>query len=354
MRRATLLRRLVVGPAEAHLLESAARTLPTEELFHRALEPLVLHRFAPVLGTLSEAGRGWFEAIRHRVHGNSVAVLAAEHRVSPLLAGLVQRGIPVCLLKGAAFEAMGSSLPGRPRVDLDLLVPEDTLEEAEGWLQVLGYRLNTGFLTREGYLEDHFHLPFSGPLGPVELHWSLTRRAPPGAVERMWSRTTPVFFAGSPVRVLAMGDQLLHACLHISEHTFQGMLRWLGELSLEFARTSSEAFAGFREEAPFWPERSVRTPLWLLSEWGDPKRGGWEQMGIPAAERPLLSAILSAMATGVWPKGVPRGVAQRSVGRWLGSSGSWLQAALMEGRGELRRHLVGPREDTPGTQVNSP
>jgi hypothetical protein len=335
-------------------VESAARTLPVEELFHRAVEPVVLRRFAPVHGTLSEEGRGWFQALRRRVHGNSAAILGAQQRVAPLLAGLVQRKIPVCLLKGAAQEATGNSLPGRPRVDLDLLVPGDTLEEAGGWLQGLGYRLNTDFLTREGYLRDHFHLPFSGPLGPVELHWSLTRRAPPGAVERMWSRTTPASFAGSPVRVLAPGDQLLHACLHISEHRFQGMLRWLGELSLEWNRTSQESLAGFREEAAFWPERSVRAPLWLLSRWGDPGKGGWERVGVPPAERPLLSGILSAMATGVWPLGVPRRVAQRSVSRWLGSSGSWFQSVVTEGHLELRHRLGGPRKDTPWEPVSAP
>jgi hypothetical protein len=342
MRRGTLLRRLVVGPPEAHLLESAARTLPVEEVFHRALEPFVLQRFAPVLGALSGPGQVWFQAIRQRVHGNSAALLAAEHRVAPLLAGLVVRGIPVCLLKGAAQEATGQSLPGRPRVDLDLMVPEDTLQEAESWLLGLGYRLDTGFLTREGYLKDHFHLPFRGPLGPVELHWSLTRRAPPGAVERMWARTTPTFFAGSPVQVLAPGDQLLHHCLHISEHAFQGMLRWLGELSREWGRTSQEAFAGFTDEAHFWPGRSVGAPLWLLSEWGDPTTGV-NQVGVPPYERALLSGVLSASATGVWPRGVARVVAQRSVGRWLDSSGSWIQAAATEGAHEFLHRLGGPR-----------
>jgi hypothetical protein len=343
MRHATLLRRLVVGPPQAHLLESAARTLPVEEVFYRAMEPLVLQRFAPFLGGLSEPGRGWFEAVRNRVHGNAAALLAAEHRVAPLLAGLVERGIPVCLLKGAAQEAMGESLPGRPRLDLDLLVPEGALQEAESWLLELGYQLDTGFLTREGYLEDHFHLPFRGPLGPVELHWSLTRSAPPGAVQRMWARTTPSLFAGSPVQVLAPGDRLLHHCLHISEHNFQGMLRWLGELSRDWGRASQEAFAGFRDEAPLWPERSVAAPLWLLSEWGDPNPGVGNPLKVPPYERALLSGVLSANATGVWPGGVPRVVAQRAIGRWLASPGSWIQAAVREGGHELVNRLGGPR-----------
>jgi len=343
MRRATLLRRLVVGPPEADLLESAARTLPVEEVFDRALEPLLLQRFAPVLGGLSKPGREWFEVIRHRVHGNAAALLAAEHRVAPLLAGLVERGIPVCLLKGAGQEATGESLPGRPRLDLDLLVPEDALQEAESCVQALGYQLDTGFLTRERYLGDHFHLPFRGPLGPVELHWSLTRSAPPGAVERMWARTTPTFFAGSPVQVLAAGDRLLHHCLHISEHNFQGMLRWLGELSREWGRASQEAFAGFTDEAHFWPARSVGAPLWLLSEWGDPNTGVGNPLEVPPYERALLSGVLSTTATGVWPRGVARVVAQRAVGRWLASPGSWIQAAVREGGHELLSRLGSPR-----------
>jgi hypothetical protein len=333
------------------LLDLAARRIAMVQVHSRGLEALVLHRFAPHAGTLSAPATEWLSEVRSRVHANAAALLGAEQRLAPLVAGLVERGIPVCLLKGAALRTRGLELPGRPRADLDVLVPRADLGKAERWLEEQGYRLHVGFLSREGFLRDHFHLPFHGPRGPVELHWELSRASPEGSIERMWARSHTASFGGVPVRVLSPADHLVHACEHITNHAFEGMLRWLGELAIELRWVGGDrslpdpgegldgtaVLDAFRAEATHWPERSVRAPFWLLSRWGESVSSGLDALEISKPERRVLERALTGLAVGSLPTALLVALTRRSLSRWLGSDVGFARAMFEEATGRARR-----------------
>jgi len=340
--------RLLLGPSGEDpkgFLERAAILLPASMVLDSGIGPLLIHRWGRARARLSPKSGAWFDAIRDRVHADAVAMIQRERRWDRLLEDLHAAEHSVCLLKGAAARAEGRALPGRVAVDLDLLLPRIELERVEAFLLTRGYRLAQGFHTREEYLETHFHLPYSGPEGDVELHWSLSRIAPPGAIERIWSRTRVVRFHGRPIRVLAPEDRFLHACLHVSEHSFGGMGRWLGEVALERDQFDGEATARFEREAATWPIRPVRAPIALVESWRRSfglSRGNEEGVGEGASRGLRLPVgVLTAAALAKGPAATPSAVAQESISLWLASGDSYPRALVTAWERFARSRLRG-------------
>ncbi|MCS7287085.1 MAG: nucleotidyltransferase family protein [Anaerolineae bacterium] len=84
--------------------------------------------------------------------------------------------IPVVVLKGGAFAfTLYPDLALRPLSDIDLLVPEERLEEAAARLKALGYKeLNPEIVpNHRRNVETHFSFVREGIPLTLELHWSL-------------------------------------------------------------------------------------------------------------------------------------------------------------------------------------
>lgn len=149
---------------------------------------------------------------------------------------LLPTGMPVVLLKGGAYlMADLPPLPGRQIGDLDILVPEARLREAEAALREAGWR---SAKPRGGY-DDQYYREYMHELPPlaheqrgnvVDLHHNIlprTARLSPDA-EGMIARSVPL---PSGLRVLAPADMLIHAAVHLAyDGDFEGGARNLWDL----------------------------------------------------------------------------------------------------------------------------
>ena len=131
-------------------------------------------------------------------------------------------GVRPALLKGAIRLVDGLYADPGTRFlgDLDLLVPEDRLAEAQAAMLAVGCRER-----RPGYAPpaDAHHAPplvRDGWPVPVELHRRLTVEPfasllPP---DELWARATSVDLGGAAALVPARDDQLLHLVVHAMIH----------------------------------------------------------------------------------------------------------------------------------------
>jgi hypothetical protein len=147
-------------------------------------------------------------------------VLHEMHAVARALAPL---GVPMILLKGAAYLAQGlRCAEGRLPEDLDLMVPRARLDEAERALVAAGATPETTDAYDQHYYRAWSHelppLRFPGHALELDVHHTLlppTGRANPDAGALV---AAAVAIPGSPFRALSPADQVLHACAHL----FQG------------------------------------------------------------------------------------------------------------------------------------
>jgi len=155
---------------------------------------------------------GQLEA-RYRRHK---AVFLCES-VARVLAPL---GMPLVLLKGASYIAQGLSLAdGRMPADVDLMVPRQSLDDAERLLAGAGWQLE-----KTDPYDQHYYRAWSHELPPMQcagqaleldLHHTIL---PP--IGRLKPKTQALFDASTPVgdgkfRVLCPADQVLHAAAHL-------------------------------------------------------------------------------------------------------------------------------------------
>ncbi|WP_295883969.1 nucleotidyltransferase family protein [uncultured Thiohalocapsa sp.] len=149
---------------------------------------------------------------------------------------LAPRGIPMLLLKGAAYAHAGLRVAcGRDFADLDIMVPRAQLEAAEtaleagGWLTETKHRYDQRYYRRwmhelpplhhrtRSFEVDVHHalLPLTGRLRPdPTLLWAASRRLP-----------------DSPYRVLCDEDMLLHSAAQVFQDSeIAGELRALLDL----------------------------------------------------------------------------------------------------------------------------
>lgn len=156
-----------------------------------------------------------------------------EHQLRELgrLMGLLQNaGIPVILLKGAAF--LGSIYPGpgsRPMRDVDLLIQESTFEKVAAILRGQGYNAPTrdgmghtrAFLRRYGG-----ELAFQSSASPwlsMDLHWQLIHHEGFRDIlqidyDGLWRRAKLAPEPHRGILLLSAEDNLLYQALHLGLH----------------------------------------------------------------------------------------------------------------------------------------
>jgi len=111
---------------------------------------------------------------RRQAFRQSAATLAMRHQLAELAEAFGRRGVPVVVIKGVDFaERLYPSYALRSFGDIDLLVPERSLEEAEAVLKKLGYAPASGDMKYgAGYGETGFRRDDRAS-ATVEVHWNL-------------------------------------------------------------------------------------------------------------------------------------------------------------------------------------
>jgi hypothetical protein len=146
-------------------------------------------------------------------------------------------GIPAIALKGSAL-ACGNVAPAlgvRWMNDLDVLVPEERVQDAAWALESLGYVRAAAERPEAAPVFRLYHETFASPEGrPVEVHWRLgpVRWGDAARAEGWFARATPSSIAG--IQLPAAADLFWHLLLHDARnHTWSsGSLRAAFDLAL--------------------------------------------------------------------------------------------------------------------------
>ena len=220
-------------PSRSLLLEVLARPEATADLIPATWDDLVrVARAARLLGTL-----------RHRLAASKllevVPAAARRHLESDfMLARFQQQAVrsqlreletvlqhlpgPLVALKGAAYVLQGTdSSQGRFLSDVDLMLPREQLDEAEGALKDAGWTFEDLGDYDERYYREWVHeLPpmrCPGYYLELDLHHAilpLTGRVQPDTRALF---EDSMALPDSRFRVLSPSDQVLHACAHLAQ-----------------------------------------------------------------------------------------------------------------------------------------
>jgi len=155
------------------------------------------------------------ERVRESHLGNTVRNLRFKRSLIAAISALNQVGITPLLFKGSLALVDGTlpRLGDRVMVDLDILIPAQTMNGAGGALGEIGWKPYPG----KPFLHPH-ELPFvltSAP-GPIELHTELGSEPIPTALPAAaaWAASTEISVDGARVRALSPTHQVLHNVLH--------------------------------------------------------------------------------------------------------------------------------------------
>jgi hypothetical protein len=188
----------------------SSRLLAT--LYHRLLRAEVLDQVPAAVRRHLDSD---FMLARFRQH-------AARHQLTDLERALAPLGVPLIVLKGAAYVLQGLACSaGRFLSDVDLMVPRQALPVAEAALKDADWE----FGDLDPY-DEHYYRAWVHELPPMrcpghylelDLHHTilpLTGRAQPDASALFRdARALP----GTAFRVLCPADQVLHACAHLAQ-----------------------------------------------------------------------------------------------------------------------------------------
>jgi hypothetical protein len=188
-----------------------------------------------------------------RRHLEWAGAMAVRHRqavlfeVRQIRAALAHAGVPLVLLKGAAYVLAG--LPpaaGRLFSDVDILVPKAQLPEVESALMLHGW----GSAHHDAY-DQRYYREWMHELPPMEhvrrrtvidVHHAILPETAAARPDPASLRASAVAVGGDPgVSVLAPADMVLHSAVHLfSDGEFHHGLRDLFDihrLLLHFGRT---------------------------------------------------------------------------------------------------------------------
>ena len=194
--------------------------------WHRA-SPLLFKHLAHV-----EGAPAWVTTeLKERYLANAARNLYVAAALHAVLTQLDAAGIPAMPLKGAALiESVYPDAALRELLDLDILVPEQCVADAEAALVALGYRDEPAAYglapsERELRAQQHHEAGLVHPehLTAVELHRHI--RAPgdgePFDIREIWARARRV--ESAPVHWLpAPEDLLMHVAFHFSHNRLGG------------------------------------------------------------------------------------------------------------------------------------
>ena len=214
-----------------------------------AVMPLILETLETIAA--QSAPGPILERLRRERYGNNAMTMFRFKQLKQVLRAFDERGIPVIVLKGSALAETVYATPAlRPMGDIDLLVRNDDVSQAEDTLVHLDYRLVVG--PRDAPRDRNYHVRYRIERGvPVEIHWALEDPWKPVRVdlEGIWRRARPATVAGCPALIIAPEDLVPHLCLHTAchnklEHSLQGLC----DISLTIRRNSQSFDWGVVEQ----------------------------------------------------------------------------------------------------------
>ncbi|MBU3702091.1 MAG: nucleotidyltransferase family protein [Acidimicrobiia bacterium] len=205
---------------------------------HERLVPLLYEtvaRTSPGDPLLPELGRGRLLRLTDRRR-----LLDA---VVPVIGALVDEGIEVMVLKGAALADVYESPAHRPMVDVDLLVPPRSLPQVVDILTRNGLRADEDVLqpVKVACRHSAAFVPIDGAIGTIDLHWMASPQLAPAGVARaqwrrpwylelsddeFWTRARAIEFEGVAVMAPSMTDLLLLSVLHGTRFGIADDTRW--------------------------------------------------------------------------------------------------------------------------------
>jgi len=137
-----------------------------------------------------------------------------------ILTAFERAQIVVLPIKGIALiEDLYVQYPVRPMVDIDLLIQEKNIQQAEAIFRDLGYKKELRECKEQYWREQQIHIAFYkaevGSGVPMELHWMLDfKRKNRVVLPEIWDRTRQIKAGDKFIRVLSPEDTLFSLVLH--------------------------------------------------------------------------------------------------------------------------------------------
>jgi hypothetical protein len=193
-----------------------------EELRQDSLTPLIYMQLLSH-GRQGRVEKAFLAALQHDYYCSIQIGARREPDALQLFQALNAAGVEFILLKGADLGLRVYKDPAlRPMCDLDILVNQPQLPQAQQVLGRLGYRLCPASVDpRPGFRELFFYeLVFAPSLAgslPIDLHWEIRAvadfyRLPYADLRR---RAISMDCQGVPVLLLSPEHLLIHLCLHM-------------------------------------------------------------------------------------------------------------------------------------------
>ena len=208
--------------------EQSAKVLDWQSFLHlvqhHRLVPLVTHNLSASLGDESTAEqKAALDELRVLTSANSFRALRSLAELRRVVQELQNRGIAVRVLKGLPLaQSVFGDLGLRAAGDLDILIDEDSILEADRVLRDFGYRglfqVERFTPKRLAFYRTHWKdLAYlnSNTGFEVDLHWRCFRNSamPGGALSETPTQET-VFFGSFQVITLPAMETLLYLCVH--------------------------------------------------------------------------------------------------------------------------------------------
>ena len=154
------------------------------------------------------------------LHRNKLRAEAMRGELYRISKALSDRSIACIPMKGIDLAFRLYSDPGvRPFEDMDLLIPENQIDEAISSMKSLGYEIPDALLPPAWVRRFHFHLPMlhSEKNIFVELHWTLTDRyiLSKSATDAAWKSASHC-----PENIWRLHPELyaIYLLLHLAKH----------------------------------------------------------------------------------------------------------------------------------------
>lgn len=246
-------RRIPLG-SEAELLVRCARTGITQDLLakmrRKLHEPLGWENFLQmteyhgveplVYASLSRAAADLVPAevlmrLRRKAQVGGLLNRSLAQELIKLCDEFAAWGVPVIPIKGATLATVAyGDLGLRDFTDLDLLVPESSVQDAQAVLATLGYEPKEVVDEQSDKREDGPHQVFvkRRTLCRVDLQWVMAHPHFAFRLDRpeLWARQVSVEFENRMVPGLASEDLLIVLCVHGSKHAWEH-LKWVCDVA---------------------------------------------------------------------------------------------------------------------------
>ena len=192
-----------------------------------------------------------------------------------VMKGLNHSGIPVMPLKGPLLSlALYGDAGLRQSRDLDILVPQNEIPQAQECLEKMGWRLGAEYFSLsprqwEACIRHERHVGYVHPQQSclLELHWR-NEWYSPQETEQHWARSRTAELLGSSYQAMNHRDLAIYLCSHGGGHRWS-RAKWLGDL----ARMHSNGRVDWQEvltsARAVGQERPVLLCLQLLNAWYD-------------------------------------------------------------------------------------